>query len=262
MMTITGAGHRRTLLLDADGNLFPSEEPAFVASADVTNQFLDSLGVPDRYTPQYLLATSTGRNFRRTAVDLALAHGVSVESGLAPEGCHVGAHPQLTAAVLDDWVAREQKVVGDYLGQVLQPDPEVLEHLHRLSGDYDLAAVSSSGLDRLDQCFRATGLDTLIPAARRFSAEDSLSVPASKPDPAIYRHAVGALGTPAVDCLAVEDSTTGARSALGAGIATIGNLAFVPEGDRPDRRQNLLHQGACVVAESWAELARVLERWP
>jgi hypothetical protein len=31
------------LLCDADGNLFPSEEPAFVASAEVTNRFLAEL---------------------------------------------------------------------------------------------------------------------------------------------------------------------------------------------------------------------------
>ena len=31
------------LLCDADGNLFPSEEPAFVASADVTNRLLADL---------------------------------------------------------------------------------------------------------------------------------------------------------------------------------------------------------------------------
>ena len=30
----------RYLLCDADGNLFPSEEPAFEASAEVTNAFL------------------------------------------------------------------------------------------------------------------------------------------------------------------------------------------------------------------------------
>jgi hypothetical protein len=36
------------LLCDADGNLFPSEEPAFVASAVVTNQFLAELGISER----------------------------------------------------------------------------------------------------------------------------------------------------------------------------------------------------------------------
>ena len=125
------------LLLDADGNLFPSEEPAFEASADVTNRFLASLGVDARYTPEYLLATTTGRNFRTTACDLARAHGVSAEP------------------TLDDWVAEEKAVVTAHLGRVLRPDPAVLEPLRRLARSYELAAVSSSALTRLDACFRA-----------------------------------------------------------------------------------------------------------
>jgi hypothetical protein len=45
--------------------------------------------------------------------------------------------------------------------------------------------VSSSALARLAGCFTATELDRLIPPARRFSAEDSLPTPTSKPDPAV-----------------------------------------------------------------------------
>ena len=41
----------RTLLCDADGCLFPSEEPAFVASAKVTNDLLADLGVEKRFLP-------------------------------------------------------------------------------------------------------------------------------------------------------------------------------------------------------------------
>ena len=43
------------LLCDADGNLFPSEEPAFEASVQVTNAFLASLGSDRRYTADDLI---------------------------------------------------------------------------------------------------------------------------------------------------------------------------------------------------------------
>jgi len=228
----------RALLLDADGNLFPSEGPAFVASARVTNRFLASLGVGETYSPEQLLATSTGKNFRTTALELAAAHGVTVGAGL-----------------LDDWVAVEKKEVGDYLGRVLRPDPAVLESLRELARHWRLAAVSSSALSRLEECFRATGLSDLIPPGRRYSAEDSLAVPTGKPDPAIYRHAVESLGVPAARCLAVEDSVPGVRSAVGAGIRTLGNLAFVPPADRAGRRAALLAAGAAAVVASWAEVA-------
>jgi beta-phosphoglucomutase-like phosphatase (HAD superfamily) len=229
----------RVLLLDADGNLFPSEEPAFTASADVTNRFLASLGVEATYTPAHLLATTTGKNFRTTAVDLALAHGVRVE-------------------MLDDWVAEEKKVVSEYLGRVLRPDPAVLGPLHRLAGRYRLAAVSSSALSRLEECFRATGLAELVPPPLRFSAEDSLPRPTSKPDPAVYRFAVEQLGVDPGRALAVEDSVPGVRSAVAAGIRTAGNVVFVAPGERDTRRTELIGAGASTVVDSWEELATML----
>lgn len=272
-------GDPRVLLLDADGNLFPSEEPAFVASAGVTNRFLASLGVRATYTPEQLLATTTGKNFRTTAVDLAIAHGVAVEPALHPGGDRAGdpaggdrggdraggdragggtGRPVLTAAALDDWVAREKEVVSAYLGRVLRPDPAVLEPLRRLARRYPLAAVSSSALSRLDACFRATGLADLIPARRRYSAEDSLSRPTSKPDPAVYRYAAGQLGVAPEQSLAVEDSLPGAESAVAAGIPTVGNVTFVAPPDRDTRRRALLDTGVATVVQSWEELAAAL----
>ena len=49
------------VLCDADGNLFPSEEPAFDASAEVTNAFLASLGV-DMLSVPLPTGDSTGRS--------------------------------------------------------------------------------------------------------------------------------------------------------------------------------------------------------
>lgn len=238
----------RVLLLDADGNLFPSEEPAFAASADVTNRFLASLGVPARYTAEELLAATTGKNFRTTAVDLARANGVTVDGGTAA----------FTAGVLDDWVAEEKKVVSEYLGQVLRPDPAVLRPLRRLADHYDFAVVSSSALSRLDECFRATGLTDLLPPEHRYSAEDSLPTPTSKPDPAIYRHAVEQLGVSPDQAVAVEDSLPGARSAVAAGVLTIGNLTFVPSAHRDVRRTELIEAGVIAVVESWEEVGAMM----
>jgi HAD superfamily hydrolase (TIGR01509 family) len=243
---------RPVLLLDADGNLFPSEEPAFEASAGVTNRFLASLGVETRYTAEYLLAHTTGKNFRTTARDLAIANGVAVE----PRDAAAGERATVVSRrALDDWVAEEKTVVSRYLGEVLRPDPGVLEPLRRLASSHVLAAVSSSALTRLDNCFRATGLAELLPAGRRFSAEDSLPSPASKPDPAVYRCALDGLAVAAEQALAVEDSVPGVQAAVAAGIPTIGNLTFVPQETRAARRRLLFDAGARAVVESWAELA-------
>src|SRR5206468_1387210 len=116
---------------------------------------------------------------------------------------------------------------------------------------FELAAVSSSALVRLDACFTAGGLTRWFPPERRFSAEDSLTPPVSKPDPAIYRHALTALGLRADESVAIEDSVTGARSAVAAGIPTLGLVCFVDESERDARRHDLLAAGVAAVATSW-----------
>ncbi len=122
---------------------------------------------------------------------------------------------------------QERERVTAHLAVTLTPDPQVLEPLRDLASQYALAAVSSSASKRLQACFTATGLDSLISAAVTFSAEDSLPVPTSKPDPAVYLHAGQVLGVEAHQGLAIEDSVAGVSSAVAAGYATVGNLMFL-----------------------------------
>ena len=58
------AGPDTVLLWDADGNLFPSEEPAFDASTDVVNRMLEELGSDERWTSEALRSRSMGMTFR------------------------------------------------------------------------------------------------------------------------------------------------------------------------------------------------------
>jgi beta-phosphoglucomutase-like phosphatase (HAD superfamily) len=227
----------RVLLCDADGCLFPSEEPAFEASARVTNGFLAEIGVDSRFSGEQLRLATTGRNFRNTATALALEAGRRVQ-----------------AATLERWVETEKREVTAHLARVLGGDPEVQEPLDRLGRRLSLAVVSSSAAARVDACLEATGLDRLFPREQRFSAEDSLPAPASKPDPAIYLFALAELGISATEGLAVEDSVPGAEAALAAGVPTVGNLAFVPEAERRDRRAALECVGVTEVIHSWRDL--------
>jgi HAD superfamily hydrolase (TIGR01509 family) len=164
----------------------------------------------------------------------------------------------LQAEDLEPWVVEEEVKVTDYLGALLAPDREVLDPLTRLARRFSVAAVSSSALSRLDACFRATGLEELFPAAARFSAEDSLPRPTTKPDPAVYLHALRQLGLAPQQALAVEDSVPGVQSAVGAGITTFGNLVFAPRGERSARELELREAGAAAVVASWSQLERML----
>jgi beta-phosphoglucomutase-like phosphatase (HAD superfamily) len=255
-----------TVLCDADGNLFPSEEPAFDASVEVTNRFLARFGVAARCTAQGLREQTTGKNFRTTAVDLTVQGGVPIEESLAAARRHAAIATQddvvagraLTAGELEDWVSRERNHVTAHLATVLRPDSRVLKPLQALGSRYGLAAVSSSAAMRLDACFAATGLDPLIPAPLRFSAEDSLPTPTSKPDPAVYRLTGHVLGIGPTEGLAIEDSVPGVLSAVGAGFVTIGNLMFVPVAERRRRATELVRAGASAVSNSWTAIADLL----
>ena len=248
-----------TVLCDADGNLFPSEEPAFTASVHITNQFLARYGVKAGCTAEELRKRTTGKNFRTTAVDLAVQAGVPIEETLARGHQHavVATHEDIVAGraltheELEDWVRRERDYVTAHLKSVLRPDSRVQEALQALGSRYRLAAVSSSASIRLDACFAAAGLDSLIPAGVRFSAEDSLPCPTSKPSPAVYLLTGQALGIEASQGLAVEDSVPGVLSAVAAGFVTIGNLMFVPADERRCRAHELVQAGASAVTNSW-----------
>ncbi|MGY1783678.1 HAD family hydrolase [Geodermatophilus sp. SYSU D00698] len=227
------------LLCDADGNLFPSEEPAFVASAEVTNRFLAELGDARRYTPEELRLATTGMNFRTTSRRLAAEAG----------------RPEVD---VEPWVAEEKRAVTAYLGEHLRPHGPTNAALSALAPHLRLAAVSSSALARLAACFTATDLDALIPPSARFSAEDSLPVPTSKPDPAVYLYACERLGIAPGQGLAVEDSVPGALSAVRAGCPTVGNLLFVQPAERAEREAALWEAGVLAVVSSWQELADLL----
>ena len=235
-------GHIRVLWCDADGNLFPSEEPAYEASAEVTNDFLAAVGVSARYSAEELRLGYTGKNFRTTAPLLCRDHGVTV----SPE-------------TLDKWVGREAEVVTAHLGRTLGPDPSVVEPLETLARDHALALVSSSASARLDVCLAGTGLDHLFPPSRRFSAEDSLPVPSGKPDPAIYRYAGERMRCAGEHGIAIEDSVVGVQAALGAGFATLGNVQFVPAAEQSTRTEALLDAGAFQVVASWSEVAAAVD---
>ena len=235
----------KVLLCDADGNLFPSEEPAFEASTAVTNAFLADFRVDVRFTPDELRRMAVGRNFRATALALAERHGFAVDR-----------------SELERYVVAERRAVVEHLRRELRPDADVLDSLTHLARHLDLAIVSSSALSRLDACFHATGLTELFPPDVRFSAEDSLPVATTKPDPAIYAHAGRALGVAGAQGLAIEDAPVGVESARRAGFPVVGNLAFVPEDERPQRASELLEAGAVAIVESWSQLRGALSVAP
>jgi hypothetical protein len=97
-----GRAEITTVLLDADGTPFFSEEPAFEASAEVTRAFAERFGLTGDFSPDHLRRTTTGKNFRTTAQDLRFSAEDSLpvptgkpdpavyEPAPRPGGCSIG----------------------------------------------------------------------------------------------------------------------------------------------------------------------------
>ncbi len=143
--------------------------------------------------------------------------------------------------------------VAQALAVDLAPVPGVRAILDDLAGATCVA--SNSTLPRIKKSLRITGLyDYFSP--HFFSGADHVDNP--KPAPDIYRHAARAMAVDPADCLVVEDTGTGVRAAVAAGMRVIGftgashNMAG--SGDR------LLAAGAAMVVETMAQLGPLLPR--
>ena len=203
-----------TLLFDCDNTLVLSEELAFEACAELANEILASRNIPDRYTGPQLLNEFVGQNFRGMMVSLKAKYKY-----------------EMGDEELEKYVSSEEDKVIARLKADLKPCVGADRELEKLAkqGKFKLAVVSSSALRRVVASIEKVGQDKYF-AKDVFSAATSLPKPTSKPDPAIYLHAMEVLGKDASECVAVEDSKSGATAAFRAKIKTIGYTgSYEPE---------------------------------
>lgn len=208
-----------TILFDCDNTLVLSEPLAFAACADLSNQIIDKYAphVPIRYAGPELQKEFVGKNFRALIAALGEKHDFSVPS-----------------SDMDEWVSKE---LGTTIGKIKQfgipceGSMEVLDDL-RKEGKYKLAVVSSSALPRVIASIEKTGQDAFFPEGTVYSAA-SMNPPTSKPDPAVYLYACEKLGVKPEECVAIEDSRSGATAAMRAGIHLMGYVGpYHDEGEQ------------------------------
>ncbi|KAL1869706.1 hypothetical protein VTK73DRAFT_3010 [Phialemonium thermophilum] len=236
-----------TILFDCDNTLVLSEELAFEASAEVLNEICTAKGVnlEQKFTGPQLIVEFVGQNFRGMVRSLSERFGF-----------------QVTPEELEDYVRREETAVIAKLRAALKPCPGVDAQLDRLAahGKYKLAIVSSSALRRVNASIEKVGHDRFFDPNHVFSAASSLHPPNSKPDPAIYLHAMKVLGKTADECVAVEDSKSGTLSATRAGIKTIGYIGPYEDDKKPEMEKVLRDAGAVVIMKDWSEFEDCLDK--
>lgn len=234
-----------TLLFDCDNTLVLSEELAFEACADLINQINEERGVDLRFNGETLIKEFVGQNFRGMLTSLQERHGL-----------------QISDADMEKYVTKEEDAVIAKLRASLRPCPGVDAQLEQLAASkkYLMAVVSSSALRRVKASIEKVGQDKYFPGDVVFSAATSLPKPTSKPDPAIYLHALKTLGRTAEQSVAIEDSKSGTLSGTRAGIKVIGYVGPYEDARKPEMEKILAEAGAVVIMRDWAEFPAALEK--
>lgn len=163
---------------------------------------------------------------------------------------------------MESYVRREEDAVIAKLRTGLKPCAGVDEQLEKIaaSNKYLLAVVSSSALRRVQASVEIVGQDKYFPGDVIFSAASSLPKPTSKPDPAIYLHALEKLGRKAEESVAIEDSKSGTMSGTRAGIKVIGYVGPYADDKKAEMEKTLTDAGAVVIMRDWAEFPACMEK--
>ncbi|KAL4870338.1 hypothetical protein BDV12DRAFT_166166 [Aspergillus spectabilis] len=233
------------IFFDCDNTLVLSEELAFEACADLANEILEKQGLTVRYTGDELIKDFVGQNFRGMMQSLQAKFKF-----------------ELSKDELEAYVTKEEDKVIAKLLEKAKPCVGATEQVEKLFDEkkYDLAVVSSSALRRVRASIQKVGQDKYFDYDKVFSAATSLPKPTSKPDPAIYLHALEKCGKTAEETVTVEDSVSGALSAIRAKIAVIGYVGSYPgEEKQAEMSQRLTELGAQVIMKDWSEFPQLLK---
>ena len=168
---------------------------------------------------------------------------------------------EMSKEELEFYVKEEENQVIEKLNAKAKPCPGANAELEKLydSKKYGLAVVSSSALRRVQASIKKVGQDKFFNPNHVFSAATSLAKPTSKPDPAIYIHALEVFNRKPEQVVAVEDSKSGTLSALRAGMPVIAYVGCYHGEEKKDEiAKRLTDLGAKTVMRNWSDFQKCL----
>ncbi|MEM9062007.1 MAG: HAD family phosphatase [Pseudomonadota bacterium] len=133
---------------------------------------------------------------------------------------------ELGATLPDGWVERYYDQMISALADEVEVIPGVATILDVLDSHNIPYCVGSNGpMRKMEVTLRRTGLWGRL-TGRIHSAHD---VGIAKPDPGLYLHAAHAMGVAPEDAVVIEDSVSGVRAAISAGMRCFGYTRDTPE---------------------------------
>jgi HAD superfamily hydrolase (TIGR01509 family) len=175
------------VIFDCDGVLVDSEYLSATVLIEVFSEIGVSLDLP------FIYANFVGHSFASVAAKYALAHGTNVPETFEQD--------------------YRNRLLESFVGH-LQAMPGIIDVLDNLNVPYCLASGSSP--TRVKRSLELTGLD------KRFENRifTTSMVKHGKPAPDVFLHAAKIMNADPVNCLVIEDSTTGVTAAKAAGMTT------------------------------------------
>ena len=241
--------HDKVVLFDHDGTVVDSETIALKSAWKLTTEVADEFPGARLYELDDFVKSFAGKPYREI---LAQIYADSLIT--------------LNERDIERLVVEEENRAIERLSveaRATEGTPEVLSYLR--DDGFEYALVSNSSLQRLSACLTAAALTDYFPSEQIFSANDSLPVARPKPLPDIYLHAVKCLDADVSDCVAVEDSLSGVRAAVAAGIGQIIGYVggtHISEDERKSRADALVSAGAQQVIERMHDLIGILSAIP
>lgn len=236
----------KQIFFDCDNTLVSTEEVASEAAATVVNKVLADRNVSRRFENMELFTLYFGKTAREMIVELQKEY-----------------HFSLSEEQLAAYTSYEEDLVIELIHANPIPCGGVKEILQQLyeSKNYKLAVVSSSPIRRIRAALEAANIARYFDHDQVFSAKSSMPSPKSKPDPAIYRWAMKKNNVEAHECIAFEDSRSGARSAIDAGITCVAYVGAYSSGEMQRQvAKTLEDEGCTMVMTHYNELRDCLEK--
>lgn len=211
------------LIFDFDGVIADSEAIANTVLAETVTQLGHST------TLDQALARYSGRRWDEAVAEIEAAIGKPLPQNFSDE---------LKLATLDRFRTDLKEVSGatNFIKR--------FSHIPR-------CIASSSSLDRLQLCLSVLALEAEF-GSHVYSAD---MVARGKPHPDIFLFAASRLGVSPEKCLVIEDSASGIRAAVAAGMTAVGLCAASHIREGHDLR--LSDAGAVHLAHSWSDVERV-----
>ena len=215
------------LIFDFDGVVADSEALANAVMAE----FVTDLGHPTSLEDS--LQRYTGQRWNEVVAQIEAAIGKPVPAGFSDD---------LKSATLDRFRTDLREVSGA---------SKFIERFFEVPR----CIASSSSIDRLQLCLELLDLTDKF-GSNVFSADMVLR---GKPHPDIFLLAADRLGVTPKSCLVIEDSSSGIKAAVAAGMTAVGLCAA--SHIRTGHDLKLREAGAVHLASSWAEVEKIASQF-